>query len=175
MDRDWERRSAYLLVQAEKGAAEQVWKEVPKWNDAIGMWLVTGPWDMLIWVDASSWDDLYDKVVKIRKYNGIKATSSHFVYKGYKGKKWWWEWPVGSWVSVRTPHLNGEWKAMHKWSWMASTASTPGDWDYLVWAGGKNWNEVWNHVWDLNKEGWHTQTMVPIRSWWNKNWKKNWW
>ena len=53
------------------------------------------------------------------------------------------------------------------WNWATFADFIPGDWDYLVWAGGKKWEDVWKHVWDLNKNGWHTQTLVPIKSWWN--------
>ena len=172
---EWHKRSAYLLVQADRGAAEKVWKRVTGWKESIGAWMVTGDWDMVIWVDALSWEDVYEKVVEIRSMKGVKATSSHFVYKGIKNGKWWWEWPAGSWVFVRSPHLNGEIKDISKWKWATSAASIPGDWDYIVWAGGKKWEDVWSHVWEMNKAGWHTQTVVPIRSWWNKNWKNWWW
>lgn len=172
---DWSKRSAYVMVKADGNAGEKIWKQAQKWPDAIGAWMVTGSWDILLWVDATSWEDVYDKVVWLRKQGGVKATSSHFVYKGTKNGKWWWQWPAGSWVFVRSKHLNGELKDLQRWSWASSAASIPGDWDYLVWAGGKTWNDVWNHVWDFNKAGWHTQTLVPIRSWWNRSWKSRWW
>jgi hypothetical protein len=126
-------------------------------------------------VDAHSWEDLYDKVVELRSTKGVRATSTHFVYKGMKNGKWWWEWNAGSWVWLRTPKLNGEMKRMTQWPWLTSVASVPGDWDYLVWAGGNDWEKVWQNVWSMNKAGWHTETLVPIKSWWNKSWKNAWW
>lgn len=171
----WSKRSAYLMVQGDREAGEKIWKGVQKWEDTIGAWMVTGPWDVIVWVDAANWEDLYEKAVWIRDQKGVKATSSHFVYKGTKNSKWWWEWPAGSWVSVRSPHLNGELAHIEKCPNAVSAVSIPGDWDYLVWVGGKKWDDVWKNVWDMNKAGWHTQTMVPIKSWWNKTWKNKWW
>ncbi len=172
---EWSQRSAYLMVQADWQVGERLWKDAQKWKETIGAWLVTGPWDLLIWIDAKSWDDVYQKAAWLRQQEGVKATSSHFVYKGAKNAKWWWEWPVGNWVTVRSPHLNGEIKDLQKRSWVASAASIPGDEDYLVWAGGSKWEEVWENVADLNKQGWRTQTLVPIKSWWNKSWQDSWW
>lgn len=172
---DWSKRSAYLLVQADWKTCEKLWKEVQGWEQTIGAWIVTGSWDLVVWVDAKNLDELYEKVVWIRGHKGVTATSSHFVYKGTKNDKWWWDWRFGNWVFVRSPHLNGEIKDIRKLSWAASAASIPGDWDYLVWVGGKSWEQVWGHVGDLNKGGWHTQTLVPVKSWWNKRWKESWW
>jgi hypothetical protein len=172
---EWHKRSAYLAVQADREAGEQVWKKVQKWDQTIGSWMVTGPWDVLVWVDAHSWEDLYDKVVEVRAQKGVKATSTHFVYKGLKNGKWWWEWKAGAWTWLRSPHLNGEMKQLTKWPWATSVASIPGDWDYLAWVGGKDWDQVWGNIWSLNKGGWHTETLVPLKSWWNKSWKNGWW
>lgn len=171
----WSQRSAYLMIKADWAAGEKLWKEAQKWDETIGAWLLTGDWDLMVWVDAKSWEDLYEKVVWIRAQKGVSATSTHFVYKGTKNGKWWWEWAVGNWVWVRSPHLNGELKDVQKHKQAVSAASVPGDWDYLVWMGGRKWEDVWQNVGDLNKGGWQTQTLVPIKSWWNKSWKKNWW
>lgn len=171
----WEKRSAYLLVKCDWKAGERVWKKAKSWRDAIGAWMLTGDWGVMVWVDARSWEDLYAKACELRAIPGVSATSTHFVYKGMTNGKWWWENPAGAWMWVRSPHLNGEMKNVAKWKWANSVTSVPGDWDYLVWAGGRNWDEVWKGVGDANAAGWQTQTMVPVRSWWNKSWKKDWW
>lgn len=172
---EWNERSAYLLVKSDWKAADKIWNKAKKWNETIGVSLVTGQWDMVLWLDAFSREDIYDRVVDIRGMKGVEGTSTHFVYKGMKNDKWWWEWPVGSWVWMHSPKLNGEWKSMKNWKWASSVASTPGEWDYLVWAGGRNWNDVWNKVGQANRSGWRTQSLVPIKTWWNKSWKKSWW
>ena len=64
---------------------------------------------------------------------------------------------------------------MHNWDWTVSGASIPGDWDYMTWVGGKNWDEVWKHLVQIKKEKWETTTQVPIKSWWNEKWKEQWW
>lgn len=172
---EWNERSAYLLVKTDWKTGEKLWKKAQKWDESIGAWLVTGSWDLIVWLDAYSWDETYRRVVDVRKMKGVEATSTHFVYKGMKNGRWWWEWPTGAWVSMRSPHLNGEMKGLKKWKWASSITSIPGDWDYLVWAGGKNWNETWKNVGEMNKQGWRTETHVPVKTWWNKSWKRKWW
>lgn len=172
--KEWNKKSAYLWIQAEPGHAQKVFDEVKSWEEAIGVWVVTGRWDVMVWLDASSWDEVYRRVTELRSHEWVKATSSHFVYKGMKNGRWWWDWPAGAWVLLRGPKLNGSMKQLTKWDWMVSLASVPGDWDCVAWAGAKNWDEVWKEIWDLNASGWQTQTLVPIRSWWNKSWKAEW-
>ena len=172
---NWSKRSAYLLVQADWRAGEKLWRDVQKWDETIGTWLVAGPWDLVVWVDANGWEDVYEKAVWLRAQKGVKATSTHFVYKGTKSAQWWWDQPVGNWVFARGPRLNGELEDVHKYSHVVSATSVPGDWDYMVWFGGKKWEDVWSQVGDMNKAGWRTQTLVPMKSWWNKDWKRAWW
>lgn len=172
---EWNKRSAYLMVKAEPGWAEKVWKETQKWEGTIGSWIVTGEWDVLVWVDARSWDEVYGWASKLRSQKGVAATSSHWVHQGWKNGLWWWEKPAGAWVLWRNKNITQWPKQTKKWHWVISSASVPGDWDCFSWIAGNNWNEVWNHVWEFNKAGWETQTLVPVRSWWNKTWKKNWW
>ena len=172
---EWWKRSAYLLVKTRPGAAQNVWKKSQTWPETIGSWMVTGPWDVLIWVDAHSWDEVYAKAVALKNSNWVDQTSSHFVYQGGKNGHWWWQKPAGSWVFLRGAKLNGNYQKLARWNWVTSWTSIPGEWDGLAWVSGKNWQEVWKHVWDLNQSGWQTETLVPVKSWWNKSWSKSWW
>ena len=61
------------------------------------------------------------------------------------------------------------------WNWTTSGASIPGEWDYMTWVEGQNWDDVWNHLLEMKYQNWQTSTYVPIKSWWNKNWKNKWW
>jgi len=172
---EWEKRSAYLMVQSDWKGCERAWKLAKSWPEAIGVWKVTGNWGLVVWVDARSIDDVYDKACALRGLPGVTGTSTHFVHKGTKNGKWWWDWKAGAWAWLRSPHLNGEIKDTKKWKWAGSVASVPGEWDYLAWVGGDNWDQVWKGVEGMNEKGWRTETLVPIKSWWNKSWKKEWW
>lgn len=172
---EWEKRSAYLMVQSDWKGCERAWKLAKSWPEAIGVWKVTGDWGLLVWIDARSIDDVYEKACALRGLSGVTGTSTHFVYKGTKNAKWWWDWKVGAWAWLRSPHLNGEIKDAKKWRWVGSMASVPGNWDSIAWVGGDDWEQVWKDVERMNEKGWRTETLVPIKSWWNKSWKKEWW
>lgn len=171
----WKARSAFTFIRTKPGTAEAVWKRFQQDKAAIGSWVITGDWDVLGWTDAKSWDEVYKKAAEIRQWEGVVGTSSHFVYEGVKNGKWWWQWPAGAWVQLRDAKLNGNFKKLTEWDWVASSVSVPGQWDYITWVAGNTWDEVWENVWTLNKAGWQTSTAVPVRSWWNRAWEKSWW
>ncbi|MDG6219345.1 MAG: hypothetical protein QCI00_07880, partial [Candidatus Thermoplasmatota archaeon] len=64
---------------------------------------------------------------------------------------------------------------MPNWDWVTSGTSIAGDWDYMAWVEGNNWDEIWNHLMELKSTEWRTSALIPIKSWWNQNWKYNWW
>ena len=171
---EWNNRSAYVLVRGESAAVEAIWKSCRKWKETIGVSMVAGTWDLLVWVDVRSMDDLYKRVAWIRGRKGVEVTSSHFVYKGMKNSKDWWDWPAGSWVFLRAPRLDVDVEKLARRPWASSVASLPGDWDYLMWAGGKDWEKVWSNIRSLNQSGWKTETAVPLKSWWNRRNKQAW-
>ena len=166
--KEWSNRSAYVLVRGEAGGVETVWKACRRWKETIGVSTVVGSWDLIVWLDVSAMDDLYKRVTWIRGRKGVDATSSHFVFKGMKNSKNWWEWPAGSWVLLKAPGLDVDVEKLAGHNWTSSVASLPGDWDFLMWAGGKSWEKVWSNISSLNQPGWTTETMVPVKSWWNR-------
>ena len=172
---DWKNRSAYVFIKTKKGTAEYVWKKLQDWDNVIGTWMVSGDWDVIVWFDAQDWDTVHRCVKSMKDWTEVEHTSSHMVYNGCKKENWWWERPAGAWVLLREDKLDEVNSKIRNWNWATSGASIPGDWDYITWVTGENWNEVWNHLSELQSENWQTSTYVPIKTWWNQNWKNNWW
>lgn len=172
---EWKKRSAYVFIRTEPGKTEDIWHKVQKWEKTIGAWVVTGEWDIITWIDAQNWDEVYAATWELREWDGVNLTSSHFVYNGSKNWEWWWDKPAGTWVLLRDLTHNRNLTQLQGYQWITSIASVPGPWDYMVWISGDNWSDVWDRVWKLNKEGWQTLTKVPIRSWWNHAWEQKWW
>ena len=172
---EWKNRSAYVFIKTTKGKADDVWKQFQSWDNVIGTWVVTGDWDVIVWFDAQDLDTVHGCVSTIKNWKEVEQTSSHMVYNGHKNDNWWWEKPAGAWVMMREGKLDETQDKIKKWNWMTSGASIPGDWDYISWVGGKNWDEVWNHLNEIKKGKWQTTTHIPIKSWWKESWKDNWW
>jgi len=174
---EWKNRSAYVFIKTAKGKAEYVWKQFQTWDNVIGTWIVAGnDYDVIVWFDAQNWDTVHECVSTIKSWKEVENTSSHMVYNGEKKDNWWWwEKPAGAWVLMRENKTDEAKDTFKKWDWMNSEASIPGEWDYISWVGGKNWDEVWNHLYDLKKGKWQTEAQVPIKSWWKQSWKDNWW
>jgi len=172
---EWKNRSAYVFIKTTKGKADFVWKQFQNWDNVIGTWIVTGDWDVIVWFDAQDWETVHNCVSTIKEWKEVEQTSSHMVYNGHKNDNWWWEKPAGAWVLMRENKLHETQTKIQKWNWMTSGASIPGDWDYISWVGGKNWDEVWSHLFEIKKEKVQTTTHIPIKSWWKESWKDNWW
>ena len=172
---DWKNRSAYVFIKTKKGKADEVWKKFHDWDNVIGTWLVDGEWDVIVWLDTNDWDSVHNHIVNIKNWDEVENTSSHMVYNGYKNDSWWWEKPAGAWVLFKENKLDEANEKIKNWSWTPSGASIAGKWDYLAWVEGQNWNEVWDHIYQIKTENMETATIVPIKSWWNQNWKDNWW
>lgn len=172
----WKERTAYVFIRTEGKYTENVWKKVQKWEESIGAWIVTGDWDVLLWIDTQNLDRVYKKVTELRKWDGVIATSTHFVYEGLKNGTTWWSQPCGAWVLVRDRTLNGNLESIAKQKYVVSVASAPGQWDYIVWVNGSSWDEVLENTWALHTKGYQTLTKIPQKSWWNPAWQnKSWW
>jgi hypothetical protein len=172
---DWKNRSAYVFIKTKEGKSHDVWRRFQNWENIIGTWIVTGNCDVIAWFDAQDWDTIRRCVGEIKNWNEVEETSSHMVYNGYKNDNWWWEKPAGTWVLVKEGRLDETLEKSRNWQWMTSGASIPGDWDYMAWIEGENWDEVWNHLMEVKSENWQTSAQIPIKSWWNQNWKNKWW
>ena len=172
---DWKNRSAYVFIKTTKGKAHDVWQRFQQWENVIGTWTVPGDWDVIVWFDSTDLENVHQCVSTIKGLDEVENTSSHMVYNGYKKDHWWWEKPAGAWVLVKENKLDeANWK-IKNWNWTTSGASIPGEWDYMAWVEGQNWDDVWNHLLEMKYQDWQTSTYVPIKSWWNKNWKDKWW
>ncbi len=172
---EWKNRTAYVFIKTAQGKAQQVWKQFQNWDNVIGTWIVTGDWDVIVWFDAENLDIVHQCVSTIKGWKEVNHTSSHMVYNGHKADNWWWDQPAGAWMLLRENKLDEAPYKVKNWQWITSGASIPGDWDYISWVGGKNWNEVWNHLLEIKKQNWESATLVPIKSWWNHKWKNQWW
>ena len=172
---DWKNRSAYVFIKTHEGKANEVWQRFQNWDNIIGTWIETGDWDVIAWFDAKDLDTIHNCVDTIKGWNEVDYTSSHMAYSGYKKDNWWWEKPAGTWVLLRDDKISQTTEKIKNWDWATSGSSIPGEWDYIAWIQGNNWDEVWNHLLEMKNTNWQTMTQVPIKSWWNQKWKDNWW
>lgn len=172
---DWKTRSAYVFIKTRDGKAQEVWQRFQNWDNIIGTWIVTGEWDVIVWFDAQDWNIIHDCVNTIKNWDEVESTSSHMVFDGFKNDKWWWEKPAGAWVLFKENKLDETSEKIKQWNWATSGASIPGEWDYIAWIEGENWDEVWKHLANIKEEKWQALPCVPIKSWWNQTWKDKWW
>ena len=76
---------------------------------------------------------------------------------------------------LKENYLDETTNTIKQYDWITSGASIPGDWDYMAWVEGENWDDLWNHMLEMKSGQWRTSALVPMKTWWNQNWKQNWW
>ena len=172
---EWTNRSACMFVKADPREADAIWERFQSWPQTIGCWIVTGEYGMIVWYDAKTAAEMKQRAAEVREWKGVWHTSSHFVDQGWKNGQWWWNKPTGCWVMARDTGSLSHWGEMQKWDGWTSAMSLPGDWDYMAWVAGDDWNQTHRRVWEAAKKGWETQTVVPLRSWWNEKWQGSFW
>jgi len=172
---NWKDRTAYTFIKTKQGTAQQVWQRFHTWENMIGAFIVAGEYDIVAWYDAKDWDTVHDCVATIKQWDEVEDTTTQMVHNGYKTGKWWWDKPVGAWMLLKENHLDETTHAISQWDWVTSGASLPGDWDYMAWVEGENWDDLWNHFLEMKSGQWRTSALIPIKSYWNQNWKENWW
>jgi len=171
---EWKNRTAYAFIKTKNGNAHTVWERLQTWDNMIGAWIVTGEYDVVAWFDAKDWDTIHDCVATIKSWHEVEDTNTHMVHNGFKTQGWWWDQPVGAWMLLKESTLDDTTNNMPNWNWVTSGASIPGEWDYMAWVEGNNWDDIWNHLNEMKSTQWRTQALIPIKSWWNKSWKENW-
>jgi muconolactone delta-isomerase len=171
---NWKNRSAYAFIKTRQGTAEQVWQRFHNWENMIGTWVVTGEYDVIAWFDAKDWDTIHDCIATIKQWDEVEDTKTHMVHNGYKNNNWWWEKPAGAWVMFKENHLDDTLYHVPDWDWITSGASIPGDWDYMAWIEAEDYDELWSHLMQTKQSHWRTSAALPLKSWWNTQWKQNW-
>ncbi len=171
----WKDRSAYAFIKTRQGTAEYVWQRFQSWENIIGAWVVTGEYDVIAWFDAKDWDTIHDCIATIKQWDEVENTNTHMVHNGYKNQNWWWNKPTGAWVMFKENKLDETSQYVPKWDWVTSGASIPGDWDYMAWIQADNWDELWHHLMETKQTNLKTTAVLPLKTYWNKNWEQNWW
>ena len=56
---EWEGRTACVFVRAYPGKADVVYDKIKSWEGTIGLFMTTGPYDIIAWIDSRDIDESY--------------------------------------------------------------------------------------------------------------------
>ncbi|MHC4941676.1 MAG: hypothetical protein ACYTG7_01510 [Planctomycetota bacterium] len=171
---EWKRRSAYVLIKARPGMAEQVFNKLKDWDHTIGTFMTHWPWDLMVWFDAENIEETHKWVAEIRDWSEVEWTSTQHVFLGYKRDYWFWERPAGAWVKIRSKNMYETYEDLKNYEWMCTFSSVPGDWDCIGYLCGDSWEEIFGWLGDLKNRGYELECYTPYRTWWNRAWENKW-
>jgi hypothetical protein len=172
---EWKRRSAFVFVKARTGMAEPVFQKLASWDHTIGVFLVHWPWDVVVWFDSENIEVTHKYVTEMRSWEGVEWTSTQHVFEGYRRESYWfWDFPVCTWVKVRSRSMVETYEDLKQYDWVSTFASIPGDWDCIGLVSGYTWDEVSAHLGELKRKGYEIECFTNYQVYWNKVWEERW-
>jgi len=166
-------KTGYVLVKTNNGLAKEVFEHFKEADFVIAAWVVTGDYDVIAWLNATSDDDLYRQASTIREWRGVESSTSHLVHEGYLANMETLDNQNGAWVRLRVDKLAAAPGVLREHPFVGGWARIPGDYDYLVWIVGKTVRETMEHVLTIGEHrNWKTLTHIPLFTYRNKKMKQ---
>ncbi|MCU0660920.1 MAG: Lrp/AsnC ligand binding domain-containing protein [Myxococcota bacterium] len=165
---EYNKKTAYVWIKTNPGQTRKVWEETKKAAYVIGSWVVTGTYDVLVWVNANSEDEMYTHVMTMRGWNGVTNTRTHAAYSGSVTN--WNEMmnPNGAWIRIQMTDYQNAQNQLREYNGVCNWASVPGDYDYFAYVAGKTYAETAQGIITMSeKYNWNTSTHVPAYSYLN--------
>lgn len=170
---EFNKRTAYVYIKTHAGQTRTVWEQFKKHDWVIGAWAVTGEYDIVAWVNARNDDDVYNYANTIKSWQGIDFTTSYFVHNGYLPDFQKLDTADGVWVRLRTDDMQKAVALFKQHEFIRSWANLPGEYDFTLFVTGDNLRHALENVVRLTENhNWKTQTYVPVYSYLNQNYGK---
>lgn len=171
---EWEKRSAYVFIKTYPGKAENVYSMIKEWQNTIGVFMTTGPWDVIAWIDTKDIDEAYKWISKVRYWPEVERTSTNQTYYGYRNEREFWEMQAWAWVKIRSTDIYSTYEELKNYDWVAFTSSIPGDWDCVSMFYGENYTDIYNYVMEIKNKGYEIEYYAPLKAYWNVDYKQKW-
>jgi hypothetical protein len=169
---NYNKKTAYIMVKTHVGYARKVFEQFKTTDWVIGTWLVSGDYDLIVWVNAKNEDEVYNYAKTIKTWEGIYHTNSYYVYDGNLTNFEEMTNLNGAWVRVRGENIETMPEYFNKYDYITNWACIPGDFDYMVWFNGKTHIETMDHILNVTENHkWHTYTHLPVTSYMNNKYK----
>ena len=167
---DYTNKTGYIFLKVNTGYTREVFEQFKTTDWVIGAWAVTGDYDLIVWVNAKTEDDLYRYANSIREWKGVEMTNSHYVHDGFLTNFETLTNPNGAWVRLRVDTMKDIPTYLKNYNFVGSYASIPGEYDYLVWTNGETVHETIENVLTMTKDRtWRTYTHIPVYTYFNEN------
>ncbi len=134
---------SYVLAMIERGQIAEVVKAVREQNEVVEGALLIGRYDMLARVEHYDLADLYSCISKIRAIPGIKGTSTHTPFEGFKKEHMIEENDAVAISLLRTEVPPGNvLPQLRSFEHIVEAHIIPGEWDLIATLHGKKFEQV---------------------------------
>ena len=171
---EWENRSSCIFIRCYPGKAESTYNVIKEWDNTIGVFLATGTYDIIAWIDTKDVKDTYSWVSKIRTWPEVEWTSTQQTLTGYRNETGYWEKPACGWFKVRTSNSYTTCEELNNCEHVAYYTSTTGDYDWVGFFYGENYNEIFNFMYELKSKGYEIEYYPTPKYYWNTNYQNKW-
>ena len=171
---EWEKRTSFVFIKTYSEKAETIYNKIKDWNNTIGVFMTTGPYDLVAWIDTEDVNEAYKWVSEMRTWPEVEWTSTQQTYFGFRNERGYWDWPANGWFKIRTTNLDKTYKDLKNCDYVAFTTSTAGDFDWIGMFYGENYNEIYNFMYEWKRKGYELEYYPTLKYYWNTEYKEKW-
>ena len=129
---DWENRSAFVFIKAYPGMAEELYDKIQHAANLFCVFMTTGDYDMVAWIDTAGIGDAYNWICEVRSWPQVERTSCCPTYHGHWNEESFRHANYHAWMKVRSTDLNSPFEYAVGRETAAFAASIPGEFDCIV-------------------------------------------
>jgi hypothetical protein len=171
---EWEGRTACVFVRAYPGKADVVYDKIKSWEGTIGLFMTTGSYDIIAWIDTRDIDESYKWITEVRSWPEVERTNTSQTYHGYRNARGYWERPAEGWFQIRGTDLQMTYEELRSSEYVAFFASTAGDYDWIGMFYGEDYNEIYYYIYELKLRGCEIEYYPALKYFWNMDYKEKW-
>ena len=167
-------RTGFIYVRTQGGTTRRIFDQLRGQDWVVGVWTVTGDPDLIVWVNAKHYDDMYGWSQTIKTWNGVEFTNSHFVHNGYVNNFDAMSDPNGVWVRLRTDRMDTVPTQLKDYNdRIGCWVNMPGEYDFMIWFTGTDTRDALDNVLRFTENrNWRSHTHVPCQAYLNPNYRK---
>jgi len=171
---EWEKRSAYVYIKTFTGKTETVYDKIKEFGNTIGVFMTSGNYDLVWWVDTQDVKDAYNWISQVRGWPEVEWTSTYQTHYGYRNETGYWEKPYIGWFKVRTKDFTTTYDEWQNSDWVGVATSITGDYDWICMFYGDTYEELYKYMYELKIKGYEYEYYPVLKYYWNTEYQQKW-
>ncbi len=171
---DWENRSAFVFIKAYPGMAEELYEKIQRASNLFCVFMTTGAYDMVAWIDTAGIGDAYNWICEVRSWPQVERTSCCPTYHGHWNEESFRNANYHAWMKIRSTDLNSPFEYTSTRETAAFAASIPGEFDCIAMFCCEDLVGVYEEVKRLRENGYEIEYFTAFQTFWSRGCENIW-